>query len=131
MNAHATAPSRDYVSPYVRAAAERCRATVVTDTLANQTTFTIWARHPGQIRLWSVEAPMLQTMAEALEELKQHDRAVMVTQSDPDVPAKDVSEDLARAWLKELWAHGFDPTEENVPAFVGEHLTNDEIERAE
>lgn len=102
-----------------------------TDAIADQTYFTLFARWPNEVGLMTVEWSMIQTMAEALEAVKQNERTVLVFRNDPDVPRRDVSEDLARIWLKELWVHGFDPAEESVPAFIGEHLTDDEVARAE
>lgn len=89
--------------------------------------FTIFARWPGEVRLFSIEWEMIETAAEALAAVRQNARAVQVLRSDPDSPSRDVSEDIARAWLAELQDAGFHPDEAVIPAFIGEHLSRDAI----
>lgn len=84
--------------------------------------FTVFTRWPDEIRLLSIEWEMIQTPAEALAAVRQNERAVLVMRHDPDVPRRDVSEDIARAWLDDLRAQGFDPRQDPLPAFVREHL---------
>jgi hypothetical protein len=95
--------------------------------LEDATYFTIFARWPDEIRLLSIEWEMIETEAEALAALRQNERAVLVLRSDPDCPRRDVSEDIARAWLEELVAAGFNPAQDRLPAFIGEYLTEDDI----
>jgi len=92
------------------------------------TFYTIWCRWPGEIRLFTVEAPEIHNDAEALAELKQHENAVRVFRHDSDVPRRDVSEDLALLWLGELIAGGIDP-EANLPRFIAEHVSADQANR--
>jgi hypothetical protein len=96
--------------------------------LEDATYFTIFARWPDEIRLLSIEWEMIETEAEALAALRQNERAVLVLRSDPDCPRRDVSEDIARAWLDELLAAGFDPGQDRLPSFIREYLTEDDIE---
>jgi hypothetical protein len=87
------------------------------------TFYTIWCRWPGEIRLFTVEAPEIHTDAEAMAELKQHENAVRVFRHDYDVPRRDVSEDLAEQWLSDLFLAGFDPQTDDMPAFIAEHIS--------
>lgn len=66
---------------------------------------------------------MIQTFAEAVTEVREHDNAVMVTRHDPDCPPRDVSEDIARAWLHDMDLGPVD----TVPAFVRRHLRDYEL----
>ena len=95
--------------------------------LEDATYFTIFARWPDEVRLLSIEWEMIETEAEALAALRQNERAILVLRSDPDCPRRDVSEDIARAWLEELLASGFNPDQDRLPAFIGEYLTKDDI----
>lgn len=95
----------------------------------NATFFTVFARWPDEVRLFSIEWEMIETTAEALAAVRQNPRAVCVFRHDPDGPHRDVSEDIARAWLDELIAAGFDAEEDTLPTFIGEHLTSAEIAR--
>lgn len=95
--------------------------------LENATYFTIFARWPDEIRLLSIEWEMIETETEALAALRQNERAVLVLRSDPDCPRRDVSEDIARAWLEELLASGFNPAQDTLPAYIREYLTENDI----
>jgi hypothetical protein len=94
--------------------------------LENATFFTLFARWPDEIRLFSIEWEMIESQAEALATLRQNARVVFVLRHDPDVPPRDVSQDLARAWLEELRAHGFDAEQDALPGFIAEHLRETE-----
>ena len=95
--------------------------------LENATYFTVFARRPDEVRLFYIEWEMIQTAAEALAAVRQNRRAVRVFRHDPDSPHRDVSEDIARAWLAELAANGFDAEADILPAFIGEHLSPAQI----
>jgi hypothetical protein len=95
--------------------------------LEETTYFTVFARWPDEVRLLSIEWKMIQTPAEALAAVRQNRQAVLVFRCDPDVPRRDVSEDIARAWLDELLDAGFNPNQDMIPAFIGEHVTRDDI----
>jgi hypothetical protein len=114
------------VSPYLLAAAARAnyRAPLA---IENQTYFTLFARWPREIRLMSIEWEKIHTEAEALEAVKQLDHVVQVWRNDPDVARCDVSEDVARTYLDQWIERGGNPEEDDVPEFIGEHLTTDEI----
>jgi hypothetical protein len=90
--------------------------------LENASYFTIFTRWPDEIRLLSIEWEMIETPQEALEAVRQNANAVLVFRHDPDTPRRDVSEDIARAWLEELRAKGFDSTDDTLPAFIATHL---------
>ncbi len=62
----------------------------------NATFFTVFARWPDEVRLFSIEWEMIETTAEALAAVRQNPRAVCVFRHDPDGPHRDVSEDIAR-----------------------------------
>jgi hypothetical protein len=96
-----------------------------TDDLENKTFFTVWARWPGQTRLFSVEWEMIETEAEAVAVLRENRHAVVVFRHDPDVPRRDVSEDVARQWLRERADRGYDHSA--LPDFIARHLTSDDI----
>lgn len=100
------------------------------DTLGNASYFTLLARWPGEIRLFTVEGPMLQTEAEVIEALEQNERAVLVYRHDPDAPRRDVSEDIARRWVSELET-GIDGLPDYLPAFIRAHVPENALETAE
>lgn len=90
-----------------------------------QTFFAIFARWPDEVRLLTIEHPIIETLGEALEALRQHPRAVLAVRCDPDCPPRDVSEDLALTWLDQWIAAGSNPVDDIMPAFVAEHITSD------
>ena len=90
--------------------------------LENASYFTVFTRWPDEIRLLSIEWEMIETLGEALAAVRQNERAVLVFRHDPDVPRRDVSEDIARAWLAELEAQGLDTGQDALPAFIRQHL---------
>jgi hypothetical protein len=90
--------------------------------LENASYFTVFTRWPDEIRLLSIEWEMIASPAEALAAVRQNERAVLVFRHDPDVPRRDVSEDIARAWLAELEAQGLDAGQDALPAFIHQHL---------
>lgn len=95
------------------------------DACGYKTFFSIWARWPGQVRLFSIEWEMIETEAEVVTVLRENRHAVVVFRHDPDVPRRDVSEDVARRWLRERVASGYDPPD--LPEFIAEHLSSDDI----
>ncbi len=97
------------------------------DALGDKTYFTIFARWPREVRLFSIEWALIETEVEALAVLKETENAVLVFRNDPDVPRTDVSEDLARTWLHELNARGISLSGNDLPSFIREHLSEDEI----
>lgn len=94
---------------------------------SNKSFYTIWARWPGHDRLFSVEWEMIETEAEVITVLRENRRAVLVFRHDPDVPRRDVSEDMALLWLRERVARGYDQTD--LPEFIAENLSSDAIAR--
>lgn len=99
------------------------------DAIADQTYFTLLARWPGEIRLFTVEHPLIENEQEALEAVKRNDHAAFVFRNDPDAPRRDVSEDIARAWLTEWIKDGNSPEDDEMPEFVARHISHDEAVR--
>jgi hypothetical protein len=97
------------------------------DALNDNTYFTLFARWPGEVRLFTVEWELIQTEAEALSAVKETENAVLVFRNDPDVPRADVSEDIARLFVKDLLARGFNLEAIDFPSFVLEHLSPADI----
>jgi hypothetical protein len=97
------------------------------EPLGDQTYFTVFARWPREVRLFSVEWELIETEAEALEAVKHTYNAALVFRHDPDVPRKDVSEDIARAWLSQIIGRGFDPGRDRLPEFIRQHLSADDV----
>lgn len=94
------------------------------DALGNQTFFVIMVKDKKSIRPFTVEHEVPETREEALALVKEWDgyltdfSVFAVYQCDPDIPRKDISEDLAVEWAEELKAGGFDPDIQNWPTFI-------------
>ncbi len=84
------------------------------------TFYTVLARWPHEVRLMSIEWEVIESEKEALEAVKQNDHSILVFRNDPDVPRRDVSEDIAWKWLRELITEGFSPEEDDMPSFIAE-----------
>lgn len=97
------------------------------DALRDETYFTVFAQWSSEVRLFSVEWEIIGTEREALEAVQQNDHAALVFRSDPDIPRKDVSEDIARLWARQIIDRGYDPTRDVLPEFISRHLTADDI----
>lgn len=93
-----------------------------TDSIGNETFYTVLCRWPREIRLFTIESTTIENDAEALEAVKQNDNAAAVFRHDYDIPRKDVSEDIARLWLDEMIDGGFNPEEDNLPPFIEAHI---------
>lgn len=87
------------------------------------TFFTVLARWPREVRLMTVEWEQIENEKEALECLKQNERAILVFRCDADCARRDISEDIAWSWLRELIAGGFNPEEDDMPTFIAEHIS--------
>ena len=88
--------------------------------------FTIFARWPGEVRLFSIEWEMIETKARPWPRCGRSMRraGVPVIRT---AHAATSRRDIARAWLADLQDKNFDPDEDVIPAFIGEHLTHDAI----
>ena len=77
--------------------------------------YTVFARWPREVRLFTVEWEMIENEAEALKAVKETENAVLVIRNDPDIPRTNVSEDIARIWLRELMERGDDLIRRKFP----------------
>jgi hypothetical protein len=82
--------------------------------------------HIGADYIAETELHELTSRSKAVERVKQNDWARVVIRCTPHSRA-DISEDIARDWLKELVADGW-TAEDALPRFIGRHLSNDDIE---
>jgi hypothetical protein len=108
-------------------ARQRGRRSSFASDLSTETFYTVWVRWPGETRLQSIEREMIESEDEAISVLREIPAVavVFVFRHDPDVPRRDVSEDLARRWLRERTNRGYDPV--TLPDFIAQHLSSDDI----
>jgi hypothetical protein len=99
------------------------------DPLADRTFFSVLAQWPREVRPFTIEWPLIETEPEALEAVQQNDHAALVFRHDPDSARWDVSEDIARLWLRQIVDRGDNPLDGPLPEFISRHLTSDDIDK--
>lgn len=83
--------------------------------------YTLLARWPGEIRLFTVEHEMLESEDEVIAALPQHPHVALVFRHDDDAPRRDVTEDIAiRLYLR--WIEQHDPVREPLPRFIADNI---------
>ncbi len=85
------------------------------------TFYTLLARWPDEIRLFTVEHEMLESEDAVIAALPQHPQVAHIFRHDDDAPRRDVTEDIA-VRLYHDWIKSHDPSRETLPAFIAENI---------
>jgi hypothetical protein len=100
-----------------------------TDAIGNQTFYTIFVRWPDEVRLFTGEHTMLETVDDVLAEIDQLSNGAKVAaifRHDYDVPRQDVTEEVAelamRRWEAEGNVEGRDPMPDFIDTFAPSHI---------
>ncbi len=91
------------------------------DALGNVSFFTLLARWPDEIRLFTVEHEMLEKEDDVIAALDQHPNVALIFRHDNDAPRRDVTEDIAIR-LYRHWCKAHDPAREPLPRFIAENI---------
>jgi hypothetical protein len=91
------------------------------DALGNVTFYTLLARWPDEIRLFTVEHPLLESEEDVIAALPEFPRVTRIFRHDDDVPRRDVTSDIAMR-LYHDWMENHDPACEALPAFVADNV---------
>jgi hypothetical protein len=91
------------------------------DALGPTAFYTLLARWPGEIRLFTIEHEMLENEEEVIAALPQHPHVALVFRHDDDAPRRDVTEDIAIR-LYHDWIEAHDPAREALPRFIADNI---------
>ena len=91
------------------------------DALGNVTFYTLLARWPGEIRLFTVEHPLLESEDDVIAALPEHPRVTRIFRHDDDTPRRDVTGDIALR-LYHDWTQSHDLERETLPGFIADNI---------
>ncbi len=91
------------------------------DALGNVSFYTLLARWPDEIRLFTVEHELLENEDEVIAALDQHPHVALIFRHDDDAPRRDVTEDIAIR-LYHDWCARHDLRAESLPPFIADNI---------
>ena len=91
------------------------------DAIGNATFYTLLARWPDEIRLFTIEHEMLEDEAAVIAALDQHPHVALIFRHDEDGPRRDVTQDIALR-LYDDWAREHDVARETLPRFIADNI---------